>query len=74
VVASNRTRGNGHELKQRKFQLNRRKRFLTLRVTEPWKRCSRGVVESASLERTHLERGPVQPAVGDPALAGGWTG
>ena len=31
-------------------------------------------MESASLERTHLERGPVQPAVGDPALAGGWTG
>jgi len=50
VVPTNRTRGNGHKLKQRKFEWNMRKNFFTLRVTEPWKRLPREVVESPSLE------------------------
>jgi len=49
VVPSDRTRGNGHTPKQRKFHLSMRKNF-TLRVTEHWNRLPRGVVDSPSLE------------------------
>ena len=57
MVPSDRTRGNGHKLKYRRFCLNTRKCFFTVRVTEQWHRLSRKVGEFPSLEilKSHLD-------------------
>ncbi|KGL84265.1 hypothetical protein N309_09568, partial [Tinamus guttatus] len=41
---------NGYKLKHRKFHLHVKKNFFPVRVTEPWHRLPREVVEAPSLE------------------------
>jgi len=76
VVPSERTRGNGHKLKPGKFQLNRRKKFFRLRVTEPWNRLPREAVESPSMEIFQTRLDVVLCSLLWVTLLGqdGWTG
>ena len=72
VVPNDRTRGNGHKLEHRKFQLNMRKNFFPVRVPEQWHTLPREVGVSICGDIQNLPGCvPVPPALGVPAEAGG---
>lgn len=57
VVPSDTKKGKRHKLEHRRFHMNMRKNFFTLKMTEHWNGLTREVVGSPSVEifKMHLD-------------------
>jgi len=75
LVPSDRTRGNGHKQKHRRFCLKIRQHLFTVRVSKHWHSLPTEVMESPFLMIFIKSSGhcPGQLALGSPAYAGVWT-
>ena len=54
-ACSDRTRGDGFKLKEGRLRLDRRKKFLKMRVVRHWQRLAREVGDAPSLETFRLD-------------------
>lgn len=65
------SRGDGHKLKNRMFLPSIRKHFFTVRVTKHWHRVPREAVESLEVFKSHVDTLNNLVYLGVPAWAGG---
>jgi len=76
-VDSDRTRGNGFELRQGRFRLGIRRKLFAQRVVKPGNRLARDVVDAPSLEafeaRLDVALGSLVWGVVTLHIAGGWN-